>query len=366
MIVVERRASGILYNLLRSRRDARPVLVPANTCWAVPLTLVTAGRAVRLVDIDEPSLVIDPGTCLRLVRRALGRYGGLVFVRPYGAELDAEPFFRALKAAQPDLLLVDDRCLGPPDPDGARLAPSADATLFSTALAKHVDLGGGGFAYLAPGVPYRRHRRPFSPLALARAALRCQHAVRTGRAFPTDAGAWLDLGPPPETWRRYRARILAALPGVEAHKRRLNAIYERELPAGTRRLAPGFQTWRYQVLVPRPAALLARLFAAGLFASRHYPSLGRALGGGSFPAAERLHRSVVNLFNDLHYDEARARRTVAVVHEHGRDRGGAGAAAGRASVSRRSGGSRRSPGPARAPRGSRRGGVAPAGRLPTR
>ena len=51
MIAFEARASTVLYNLLRSRRDRRPFLLPANVCPIVPLTFRRAGHAFRLVDI---------------------------------------------------------------------------------------------------------------------------------------------------------------------------------------------------------------------------------------------------------------------------------------------------------------------------
>jgi hypothetical protein len=59
-----------------------------------------------------------------------------------------------------------------------------------------------------------------------------------------------------------------------------------------------------------------RLFAAELFASRHYASLGGIFCNERFPAAERLHRGIVNLFNDFYFDEEQARRTVDCVLRH--------------------------------------------------
>ena len=81
-------------------------------------------------------------------------------------------------------------------------------------------------------------------------------------------------------------------------------------------MAPELQSWRFNIRVPAADRLVERLFAEGLFASRHYASLGRSFGEGRFPVAERLHSEVVNLFNDQYFDEERAGAAVEVVLRH--------------------------------------------------
>src|SRR4051794_9043507 len=123
MILYERRASGILYNLLRSLDGDRPFLLPANVCSDVPRTFRQAGRAFRLVDLDSENLGMDQRDCLAVVAEQPAAWAGVVYVRPYGAEVEeVDGFFRALKELQRDLLIVDDRCLCLPDCDGERLA----------------------------------------------------------------------------------------------------------------------------------------------------------------------------------------------------------------------------------------------------
>lgn len=258
MTVFAPRASAILRDLLQG--DDRPFLIPANVCSIVPETFREAGRAFELVDIEAETLEIDTVACLDRLPA-----GGLLFVRPYGRERDVDPFFRALKEAQPDLLLIDDKCLCRPDCEGLGISPWADATLFSTGYAKHVDLGYGGFAHLKQGgeIPWDEHRR------------------------------------------RTEEELLRA----DEHKARLNSIYSA-LPPEIR-LPPEFQAWRFHIRVPEPDRLVESLFAAGLFASRHYPPLQEG-----FPVAERLHGEIVNLFNDRYFDEERAERAVSVVLRH--------------------------------------------------
>ena len=286
MIVIERRASAILYNIVRSHEDLRPYLIPANVCPIVRDTLVEAGQPFELVDIVEPSLDLDIATCIERVRVQPGSYAGLIFVRAYGSERDPTDSFLRLKESQPDLLLIDDKCLSRPDVDGERLTSVADVTLFSTGYAKHTDIGGGGFAHLREDVAYRRDNRA-----------------------PAE---WLDLRPPDSSWDEYRRAIIEGARLSDEHKRRLNAIYAKALPPEIQ-LPPELQSWRFNIRVPDAARLVSSIFAAGLFASRHYASLGDA---GCFPCAERLHGDIVNLFNDRYFDEERAHRLVELVLRH--------------------------------------------------
>ena len=59
MIAFARRASAILYRMLRGMTDARPFLLPANVCPVVPETFVAAGRPLERIDIEEESLAMD-------------------------------------------------------------------------------------------------------------------------------------------------------------------------------------------------------------------------------------------------------------------------------------------------------------------
>jgi hypothetical protein len=310
------RASAVLYRVLRSRADARPFLVPVNVCPVVPLSLVAARCPFELVDIGWPHLEVDPDLCLRRVAERPGGYAGLLFVRPYGSVRDRDGFFRALKALQPDLMLVDDRCLCPPDCDGDTLSPLADVTLFSTGRRKYVDLGDGGWGFVREGVGvWREAGAPFDAGVAAGFEEDCERSVAERRPLPPDRGGWLDLRPPALPWSRHRERVGDALPGVMEHKSRLNEVYAMSLPADIQLAAP-FQGWRFNVVVPAAQRLADRLFADGLFASRHYAPLAGSAGGSCHPVAEALHGSVVNLFNDLYFDVARADRACAVVRRH--------------------------------------------------
>jgi dTDP-4-amino-4,6-dideoxygalactose transaminase len=277
MIVFERRASAILFNLLRALRDPRPFLIPANVCPIVLQTFEAAGQPFVLVDISEPSLEIDAVQCLEHIRS--GGFAGLLFVRPYGSERDPSPFFVQLRSARRDLLILDDKCLCMPDCDNESPSPQAHVTLFSTGPRKSVDVGGGGFAHLDERVVYRRAK---------------------------DAPDWLDPRPPDESWDEYRTQVLNEARRMAVHKNELNAIYSFTIPAPLQ-LPSDFQQWRFNIRVPDPDGLVAELFAHGLFAGRHYPP------HGEFPVAAKLHAEIVNLFNDRYFSAEQAQRTADLV-----------------------------------------------------
>jgi hypothetical protein len=281
MIVFARRASAILFNLLRTRSDPRPFLLPANVCPIVPDTFREARQPFELVDIEEPSLEIEPAECLARLRARPGRYAGLLFIHPYGSERDPAAFFADVKKAAGDILIIDDRCLCRPAFDIASL--SADVTLYSTGRAKYADAGGGGFAHLGGDIAYE----------------------------PATQGAdWLELDPPKVDGETYREIVERAARAADEQKARLNAIYERELPPEIT-LPASLQRWRFNIRVAEPDRLIAAIFAAGLFASRHFPPAGE-----SFAVAARLHAEIVNLFNDRYFDEQSALRISEIVLRH--------------------------------------------------
>jgi hypothetical protein len=297
----------------------------------VPITFRKARRAFRLMDIDPLDLGLDRAACLDLLRQNPEDFAGVLYVRPYGALCDCSAFFNAIHAVRPNLLVIDDRCLCRPDPEGEGIDPEADVTLYSTGYGKPVDLGMGGFAHLANGVPYKAEMLRFDAGDLATLTRRYKIAIARQWPFVGGAEDWLDGGLPAIAWVEYRERMLEEDRRVEFHRRRLNAIYTEGLPQSLQ-LPSRFQQWRFQIRAPQPQRLLRRLRAAGLFASRHYAALGGGIFADErFPQAEALHRAVVNLFNDRYYNEAQAVATARIVREHV-------AACGREPIRERSGG----------------------------
>ena len=84
-------------------------------------------------------------------------------------------------------------------------------------------------------------------------------------------------------------------------------------------LPASMQGWRYNILVRNLQACLDALFAAGLFASHHYMSLGNGyFDDTKTPNSDWLEQHVINLFEGNEYTPEMAEQTVQVLQDIGR------------------------------------------------
>lgn len=307
-VLIGRRASAILFNLLVSTEDRRPFLLPANICPVVPLTFIKAGRAFRAVDIRRTDLCIDIDECIQLLSQNPDGYAGVLFVRPYGAELEVDSWFARIKEIRPDLIVIDDKCLCVPDSAGDRLSAVADVTLFSTGPSKFLDLQAGGFAYRRTSLPYRPRKAVYSPAALEEVTRDYKSALQLRTRFIPANGEWLDLSDGGLRWDSYRREIEAELRSEVEHRERVRAMYDEIIPAEMQ-LPNAYHSWRYNVWVPDAARVLARLREESLPVSQHYASIGGVFCDGRFPVAEEVHSRIINLFLSRQLDPPRARLT---------------------------------------------------------
>lgn len=132
MITYANRASAVLYSFLKSRSFTGPFLIPANVCPVVPLTMMKAGVDFEFVDIDERHTMSE---AIALERVGIRDYDGILFVHSYGKRFDNEDFYKGLKSLNPNLTIIDDRCLCKPELNGS-IAHHVDMALYSTGYAK--------------------------------------------------------------------------------------------------------------------------------------------------------------------------------------------------------------------------------------
>lgn len=308
------RAAAILYGLLTSRGQAGPWLLPANICPIVPAVFMKAGVAFELVDISDATLHMDLEQAEERLRR--GKLGGILFAHTYGEASTPNDFFARVKAHDPEVLVIDDRCLCPPDLD----APDtlvADVALYSTGHAKHVELGFGGYAFMQAGLRYVAASLPFDPAQHAALEASYKASIQARSRFDYGADDWLEVNTPQPTWSDYRQQLAAGLERSTEQRRLLSAVYAHELPTEMQ-LPPAYQTWRFNVRVKNQRRILAAIFAEGLFASAHYASLGGIMAAGRYPRAEALAGGILNLFIDHHFTVDQAERTCAVIRANDR------------------------------------------------
>jgi hypothetical protein len=219
--------------------------------------------------------------------------------------------FAAIKSANPDLLLIDDRCLClpelEPDPSNA-----ADVQLYSTGYAKVVDLGLGGFAFLKDDVAYAHRSLPFQQQDLESIEQDYRQSVADCKPYIYQDSNWLQTDTEISPWSRYSERVKNVLKLTLLQRQNINAVYDALLPVELR-LPDEYQTWRYNIRVPDNKKILAAIFAGGLFASAHYASLEGIFGAGIGAQAGHLAAHVVNLFNDHHYSLDMAEKTARLI-----------------------------------------------------
>lgn len=304
MIAFERRASTVLFNVLISCPIEGPFLLPANICPIVPIVLCKARRPFEFIDISPKTFCIDHDALVDRWLAPNNRPAGLIYVRTYGAVFDASEVFARIKSLSPDALIVDDRCLCPPEFSGA-LAAHTDIALYSTGYAKYVDIGFGGFGVLSDGITYTSIESVFYSSDLDKLTGQYKKALEQHSQFIYSDSAWLDTAHPKEPWEAYKDIVKRELECATKLKSETNTIYKERLPPEIQ-FPHVYQSWRFNIQVQDKSAVLDAIRREGFIASGHYDSLVGTFGQGTAPIAKTVQRHVVNLFNDRYFSPEQA------------------------------------------------------------
>ena len=261
-----------MFNFLKSNDLKGKVIIPANICPDVVDTLHYAGNPLRFVDIDAHTLCLNWQQVQSIAKDA----AAVLAVHTYGFEDDFNELFAALRAINPDIAIIDDRCLCMPELNEPNSI--ADLMLYSTGEKKQVELGAGGIGYVADGWRYEEMMVP-------------ENDVLTN-----------------ETWILDEKALLAKMDAVIKHKEKLNAIYRKNLPASIQLPAP-YLHWRFHIIVPNKDEILKAIFDAGLFASGHYKPQAEGC-----TVSTNLYSHVINLFNDFYFTEDQAKAVCEIVN----------------------------------------------------
>ncbi|MEP7133620.1 MAG: hypothetical protein ABI904_01690 [Chloroflexota bacterium] len=306
-IIQAPRASAILYRLLVGKKETKTWLLPANICPIVPITFMKARVPFELVDISAMTLHMDLEQAEALIRKR--PVGGLLYAHTYGDPQTPHDFFELVKSINPELTLIDDRCLCIPE---FETPSSADVVLYSTGYAKIVELGSGGYAFVKDATSCPNISLEFDPEQHPQIENSYKHAIQNGTRFNYVDSSWLQTDSALPEWNKYRQQVEDALKPSLAQRAAINKIYFSNLPEEIC-LPQNFQTWRFNIRLPYKEQTLKAIFAAGLFASSHYASLAGIMSDGSAPVAGALAGEVINLFNDHHFDEQMAEQTCEII-----------------------------------------------------
>jgi len=306
-IIQAPRASAILYQLLVGQKHKETWLLPANICPVVPITFLKARVPFTFVDISAATLHMDLEQAEELIRKR--EVGGLLYAHTYGDPSTPADFFKSVKSLNPELLVVDDRCLCIPEFDISSLA---DVVLYSTGYAKVVDMGFGGYAYMRPGVEYHSVSLPFNVGHYVEMESSYKQAIQNGFQYDYHDSDWLQTSSDLPEWDEYCRHVQNALASALAQRESINKIYASRLPREFQLPEP-YQTWRFNIRMPNQTQILKTIFDQGLFASSHYASLAGIMSRNHTPVADVLARDVINLFNDQNFDVERAERLCEII-----------------------------------------------------
>lgn len=310
-IIQAPRTSAILYQLLVSQKQKHPWLLPANICPIVPITFMKARVPFEFVDISAESLHMDLDQAeARMMRKR--ELGGLLYAHTYGDESTPDDFFALAKSLNPEMLIVDDRCLCIPAFDANS---SADVVLFSTGYAKIVELNFGGYALMKDDVDFQPVQLKFDPAHHAELEKSYKDSIQSRTQFVYHESDWLQTDAELPVWNIYRQQIKEGLEVSLAQRTILNEIYASRLPKEIQ-LPPQYHMWRFNIRVKNKSQIMKAIFENGLFASSHYASLAGIMSDGRAPVAESLADDVINLFNDHHFTADMAKRVCEIILKH--------------------------------------------------
>jgi hypothetical protein len=313
--VAEQRASGVIYNVLKALGDDIVFLLPANVCPIVPVTFLKTGVQFEFIDISRDTLCLD----LSLAEMRIGKHRkpGLFYVRSLGIQHEVDAAFQRLKRVNPHLFIIDDRCLSRITFSEQELCSQADVTVFSTGMAKYIDLGRGGLGYIRPGrIEYKSLELAFNDASLTQVMSKIRDTMRGQMPFAGADGDWLDTRRLPFSFDEYRKLIEFENKRIACHKASINQIYRSGLD---KRLLPGYpfetDSWRFTVFCDNKGFVIEKIFQQNLFASSHYAPLSHLFGGPEAAVAKDVHSRIVNLFNDCRISENKALSLVTIINE---------------------------------------------------
>ena len=266
------RGNRILFNFIKANAISGTAILPANICTSVVDTLHYAGMDIRFVDIALKSLCLDTAAALKLVQEA----SLLIYVHTYGVESIPDVFYAEVKQCNPNLFIVDDRCLCIPELDAKTYEQSlADLVLYSLGPKKFVVMEHGAIGFVNS---------------------KCRYEEIEEHSFFEPIDYTFD-----------EATVESRREELRTYKHKLNDIYTELLPKAIQ-LPDIFHHWRFNIWVNNKTEIMQALTDSGFFSSGHYKPLA-----DHCPIAMDLYEHVINLFNDTYYTEEQARRTCEII-----------------------------------------------------
>ena len=313
--VYSNRALNLLY-LFITHNDMRhaTILLPTNICHDVFFLLKHIGSEIVFLDIDSETLEMNTG--IAMGQLDIQAKTILFWNHTYGNPLIPFDFFKAAKSKNPNLVIIDDRCLC--DPDNFKLLKEdeiIDLIIYSTGNRKQVDLNYGALGlanskYNIPSLFYDFDEHIYAELKQLFNGGDLKGLMTILRT------AWIQISFDVKDGLEFENQIISEKSRWKPHKKKLSDIYNEEL-GDKFAINEKFNGWRFNILVENKNEIFRLLKNEGLFVSNHYPSIGSIFNIKDFPVAEHLHKHVVNLFIDKHYSTDMAYKTARIIRKYG-------------------------------------------------
>lgn len=310
MIKIENRATVVLYRFLKSNFKDGIFLLPANICPIVPLTFLKAGVGFIFVDIDHTH-VMNRSVCLELITKK--QVDGILFVHAYGKFFDNDSFYQKLKKIEPNLVIIDDKCLCIPNLS-LEIKENIDLELFSTGYSKYIDLNYGGwgivndsYLYIEDTLPYNYEENEFQMKSI-------RNSLLLRKKFEYIKNDWLDTSPF-DSMEAYFEQIKSKLECIKQHKEEINSIYNELLPDQIK-FDVGYDNWRYMIQIKNKNKLIEEVKDSKLFLGTNFPSVASIFNNKKMKIAEAYQQTNINLFNDFRINKYDAEKMCKIIRKY--------------------------------------------------
>jgi dTDP-4-amino-4,6-dideoxygalactose transaminase len=305
--IFRNRATSIINDFINSNKIEKSFILPANICPVVPLVFYKNKIKTKFIDIDNKTLNI----CKDEVFSEIENSSGILWNHTFGKETDQKKFFLDLKKKKENFLIIDDKCLCIPTTKLTKKIYS-DLEIYSTGYAKYCDLGYGGYGISNEKIKF--FKTNYSKQTSHNLKQKIEKSIFKKKILRNTETNWLKNKKIYKT-DFYLAKIESLLNRINIHKKKINNIYKTNLPNEII-LDQNTNVWRFNILIKKKEILLKEIFNNNLFASTHFYSSSKLFKNERKKNTDILYKNVINLFNDLRFNESKALKISEIINTH--------------------------------------------------
>tara|TARA_B110000027_G_scaffold133758_1_gene163191 strand:+ start:549 stop:1508 length:960 start_codon:yes stop_codon:yes gene_type:complete len=305
--IFRNRATSIIHDFIKSNEIKENFILPANICPIVPLVFFKNNIKIKFIDINKKTLNI----CKDRVFSEIKNSSGIIWNHTYGKEIDQKNFFLDLKKKKENFLIIDDKCLCVPKIDFKKKIFS-DLEIYSTGYSKYCDLGYGGYGISKKKI--RLSRTNYLKESEQNLKKKIDKAIFQKKIYMDEENNWLQNNKINKI-DFYLSEIKKKRNKINDHKKKINSIYNKNLPCDII-LDKSTNIWRFNILINKKEILLKEIFKNDLFASSHFYSSSQLFNNEKKINTDILSNNIINLFNDLRFNESRTHKMCEIINKH--------------------------------------------------